>query len=101
MATITDPVLSRLRAALDEVYGDRIERVVLFGSEGNPVTGRIERYGQSIMAKDVDKEEATAFLRDIGEWVMENYGRPLPDPEKYRRWLASAPLKNEAYDEDI
>jgi hypothetical protein len=32
MATITDPVLNRLRAALDEMYGDRIERVVLFGS---------------------------------------------------------------------
>lgn len=27
-----DPILKRLRAALDEVYGDRIERVVLFGS---------------------------------------------------------------------
>src|ERR1700722_19005176 len=28
----TDPILARLRTALDEVYGDRIERVVLFGS---------------------------------------------------------------------
>jgi predicted nucleotidyltransferase len=27
-----DPVLRRYRAALDELYGDRIERVVLFGS---------------------------------------------------------------------
>ncbi|MGD1017248.1 MAG: hypothetical protein ABR863_12540 [Roseiarcus sp.] len=32
MATIVDPVLSRLRAALDEVYGERIERVALYGS---------------------------------------------------------------------
>lgn len=32
MTTIADPILSRFRAALDEVYGDRIERVVLFGS---------------------------------------------------------------------
>jgi hypothetical protein len=32
MATIVDPVSSRLRAALDEVYGERIERVALFGS---------------------------------------------------------------------
>ena len=28
----SDPLLKRLRAALDELYGDRIERVVLFGS---------------------------------------------------------------------
>jgi predicted nucleotidyltransferase len=27
-----DPVLKRFRAALDVLYGDRIERVVLFGS---------------------------------------------------------------------
>lgn len=27
-----DPVLSRFRAALDETYGQRLERVVVFGS---------------------------------------------------------------------
>ena len=27
-----DPILKRFRAALDELYGERIERVVLFGS---------------------------------------------------------------------
>jgi predicted nucleotidyltransferase len=33
MASITDdPILRRIRGALDELYGDRIERVVLFGS---------------------------------------------------------------------
>ena len=34
MATtrVDDPVLTRFRAALDGLYGDRIERVVLFGS---------------------------------------------------------------------
>jgi uncharacterized protein len=32
VSAIQDPVLSRFRAALDEMYGDRIERVVLFGS---------------------------------------------------------------------
>ena len=32
MAASPDPVLVRFRAALDAAYGDRIERVVLFGS---------------------------------------------------------------------
>jgi predicted nucleotidyltransferase len=27
-----DPILKRFRAALDTLYGDRVERVVLFGS---------------------------------------------------------------------
>ena len=29
---LSDPVLKRFRAALDQIYGERIERVVLFGS---------------------------------------------------------------------
>jgi predicted nucleotidyltransferase len=31
-AVLDDPVLVRFRAALDELYGDRLDRVVLFGS---------------------------------------------------------------------
>ena len=31
-AALDDPILKRFRAALDELYGDRIERVVLYGS---------------------------------------------------------------------
>lgn len=31
-AILDDPILKRFRAALDELYGDRIERVVLYGS---------------------------------------------------------------------
>jgi predicted nucleotidyltransferase len=32
MATVDDPVLVKFRAALNELYGERIERVVLYGS---------------------------------------------------------------------
>ncbi len=31
-ATLDDPILERFRAALTEIYGNRLERVVLFGS---------------------------------------------------------------------
>lgn len=31
-AELDDPVLRCFRAALDQLYGDRVERVVLFGS---------------------------------------------------------------------
>jgi uncharacterized protein len=30
--SLEDPILARFRAALDEIYGDRIECIVLFGS---------------------------------------------------------------------
>jgi predicted nucleotidyltransferase len=32
MKTSEDPILKRFRAALDEMYGARLERAVLFGS---------------------------------------------------------------------
>jgi predicted nucleotidyltransferase len=32
MTASGDPILKRFRTALDEIYGDRLERVVLFGS---------------------------------------------------------------------
>ena len=32
MQRFDDPILKRFRAALDELYGDRAERIVLFGS---------------------------------------------------------------------
>ena len=31
-AALDDPILKRFRAALDQIYGERIERVVLYGS---------------------------------------------------------------------
>jgi predicted nucleotidyltransferase len=36
-----DPVLKRFRAAVTEIYGDRLERVVLFGSRARAMRGRI------------------------------------------------------------
>ncbi len=52
---IVDPILSRFRAALDEVYGDRIERVVLFGSRAR---------GESRLDSDYD---IAVFLRQTDE----------------------------------
>ena len=54
MAAIDDPVLIRFRAALDAAYGDRIERVVLFGSRAR---------GDARPDSDYD---VAVFLRDIG-----------------------------------
>jgi hypothetical protein len=41
MQPCDDPILKRFRAALDEIYGDRLERVVLYGSRarGTDETG--------------------------------------------------------------
>ena len=48
-----DHVLSRFRAALDEMYGDRIDRVVLFGSRAR---------GDARSDSDYD---VAAFLKEL------------------------------------
>ena len=48
-----DPVLKKLRAALDDVYGDRIERVVLYGSRAR---------GDALPESDYD---VAVFLKDL------------------------------------
>ncbi len=52
MAT-TDPILLKFRAVLDEVYGERIERVVLYGSRAR---------GDAHLDSDYD---VAVFLTDL------------------------------------
>jgi predicted nucleotidyltransferase len=55
-ATLTDdPVLLRFRKALDALYGDRLERVVLYGSRAR---------GDARPDSDYD---VAVFLRDMGD----------------------------------
>ena len=66
----------------------------------NPVTKRVERYGQSVMARTSGSEAGMEFIQEIEGWVLENYGQHLPDPEKFKAWRDSAPTKGEAYQGD-
>jgi uncharacterized protein len=54
-----DPILSRFRAALAETYGDRLERVVLFGSRAR---------GDESPDSDYD---VAVFIRDPDAWFDE------------------------------
>jgi predicted nucleotidyltransferase len=54
-----DPILSRFRAALGEAYGNRLERVVLFGSRA-----------RGDFQPDSDYDIAV-FIRDPGKWIDE------------------------------
>ena len=48
-----DRVLKRFRAALDELYGERIERVVLFGSRARGDAHEASDYDVAVFLKDL------------------------------------------------
>ena len=52
MASV-DPVLTRFRAALDRTYGERIERVVLFGSRARGDARPDSDYDVAVFLKDL------------------------------------------------
>jgi predicted nucleotidyltransferase len=79
MATITDdPTLRRLRRALDALYGDRIERVVLFGSRARGDAGEDSDYDLAVFLHDLTDrwheldrlaDLRTDFLGDAGVFI--------------------------------
>ncbi|MBV9252514.1 MAG: nucleotidyltransferase domain-containing protein [Acetobacteraceae bacterium] len=48
----SDPVLIRFRKALEEIYGDRLARVVLFGSQARGDAHRNSDYDVAVFLKD-------------------------------------------------
>jgi predicted nucleotidyltransferase len=51
MQRADDPILTRFRTALDEIYGDRIERVVLFGSRARDDAGPDSDYDVAVFLR--------------------------------------------------
>ena len=58
-AMLNDPILERFRAAVTEIYGDRLARVVLFGSRAR---------GDAEPDSDYD---VAVFLRDMPDRMAE------------------------------
>jgi predicted nucleotidyltransferase len=54
MLPAQDPILVRFRAALETLYGDRLERVVLFGSRARGDAQRDSDYDIAVFLADLD-----------------------------------------------
>jgi predicted nucleotidyltransferase len=64
-ALAADPILKRFRAALDEIYGDRIERVVLFGSRARGDAHEDSDYDVAVFLKDLKEGDLTGRWREL------------------------------------
>ena len=69
---INDPVLVRFRQALDEVYGDRLERVVLFGSRARGDAHTESDYDVAVFLHDMqDRGAEMNRLADLTTYLID------------------------------
>lgn len=105
MATFDDPVLSRFRAAVAELYGDRIERIVLFGSRARGEARPDSDYDVLVFLKNFglrDRHKEIGRLSEITARIIEDTGgliSALPYPAG--SYAERTPLMHEVRREGI
>lgn len=70
-----DPVLRRFRAALEAIYGKRIERVVLFGSRARGDARQDSDYDVAVFLRDLtDRWPELNRLADLSTEILDETG---------------------------
>ena len=82
---IDDPILKRFRAALDELYGDRAERVVLFGSRARGDAHEDSDYDVAVFLRDMaDRAAEMNRLADLSTKIIVEEDGPFIHAMPYR-----------------
>jgi uncharacterized protein len=94
-----DPILRRFRAAVTEIYGERVARVVLFGSRARGDAVPDSDYDVAVFLHDMPDRFAemnrladlsTSFLDETGEFIhampyhVESYNERTPLMQEVR-----------------
>ena len=75
MRPADEPILKRFRAAFDEIYGERLGRVVLFGSRARSDAHEDSDYDVAVFLKDLtDRWPELDRLADLGTDFLEETG---------------------------
>ena len=70
-----DPVLTRFRAAVLEIYGDRLERMVLFGSRARGDAREDSDYDVAVFLRGMgDRFAEMNLLADLGTAILHETG---------------------------
>jgi predicted nucleotidyltransferase len=73
--TLNDPILERFRAALGEIYGSRLERVVLFGSRARGDVQPDSDYDVAVFLRDMpDRMAELNRLADVATDILYSDG---------------------------
>jgi predicted nucleotidyltransferase len=75
MGAVEDPLLKRFRATLDEIYGGRLERVVLYGSRARGDARPDSDYDVAVFLHDLpDRITELYRLADLSTAILEDGG---------------------------
>src|ERR1700693_2134625 len=82
---IDDPILKRFRAALDQMYGDRLERVVLFGSRARGDAHEDSDYDVAVSLRNMaDRFAEMNRLADLSTKIIVEEDGPFIHAMPYR-----------------
>jgi predicted nucleotidyltransferase len=91
-ATVADPILKRFRATLDEMYGDRIERVVLYGSRARGDAHEDSDYDVAVFLRDMsDRWPELDRLADLSTKIIVEEDGPF---------IHAMPFRADAYNDE-
>jgi uncharacterized protein len=72
---LQDPLLKQFRAAVTEIYGDRLERVILFGSRARGDAQPDSDYDIAIFLRDMDDRfKEMDRLADLSRSILDATG---------------------------
>ena len=75
MRPVDDPILRRFRAALEGVYGERLERVVLYGSRARGDARPDSDYDVAVFLRHLPDRVAELYrLADLSTAILEDGG---------------------------
>src|SRR5437016_12226465 len=76
MRPADDPLLQRFRATLDEIYGERLERVVLYGSRARGDAREDSDYDVAVFLRDYAPGTTTELYRlaDLSTAILDETG---------------------------
>jgi uncharacterized protein len=70
-----DPILTRFRATLDEIYGPRLERVMLYGSRARGDAREDSDYDVAVFLRDMPDRIAELYrLADLSSAILDETG---------------------------
>ena len=92
-----DPILVRFRSALEGIFGDRIERLVLFGSRARGDAQADSDYDIAIFLNDfVDRRQEVRRMVPLVTDIIEEMGAVIhPMPYRAGAWRERTPLMHE------